>query len=328
VKSVAIIIFPGVQALDVAGPLDVFAEANRFVAREAGYAPTILGTELGPFRAANGMQIAPDKIFSDAKGRYDMILFAGGPQLPSRPIDPVLMEWLVESTPKCERYGSICNGAFALGHAGLLDGKAVATHWQDAPLLAAQFPLARVELDRIFLRDGKLVTSAGVTAGIDLSLALVAEDHGQDVALQVAKRLVVFTQRQGGQSQFSPYLNAPADATSPVAKIQTHVMEHIAESFTVKRLADVAGMSARNFARVFVQEAKVTPADFVERARVDAARNLLEGRDMVLKGVAHQCGFGSPDRMRIVFTKHLGITPTQYRANFRPQASEKSVGWL
>jgi transcriptional regulator GlxA family with amidase domain len=162
------------------------------------------------------------------------------------------------------------------------------------------------------------VTSAGVTAGIDLSLALVEENHGQDVALQVAKRLVVFTQRQCGQSQFSPYLNVPADATSPVAKIQAHVMEQIAKSITVKRLAYLAGMSARNFARVFVHKAKVTPADFVERARLDAASSLLEGRDMVLKGIARQCGFGSPDRVRIVFTKHLGMTPTQYRANFRP----------
>jgi transcriptional regulator GlxA family with amidase domain len=324
-RSVAIIIFPGVQALDVAGPLDVFAEANRFVASDAGYAATILGTERGPFRAMNGMQISPDKVFNDTESHYDMILFAGGPLLPTRPVDPVLMEWLVQNTPKCERYGSICNGAFALGHAGLLDGKAVTTHWQDAPLLAEQFPRARVELDRIYLRDGRLVTSAGVTAGIDLSLALVAEDHGQDVALSVAKRLVVFTQRQGGQSQFSPYLNVPPDEASPVAKIQSYVMGHLTESFTVKRLAHVAGMSARNFARVFVQEAKVTPAEFVERARVDAARNLLEGRDMVLKGVAHRCGFGSPDRMRIVFSKHLGMTPTQYRGNFRPQGT--AAGW-
>jgi transcriptional regulator GlxA family with amidase domain len=316
-RNVAVIIFPGVQALDVAGPLDVFAEANRFVGREAGYATTILGTEPGPFRAMNGMQIVPDKVFSDASERYDMILFAGGPLLPSRPVDPILMQWLVENAHKCERYGSICNGAFALGHAGLLDGKSVATHWQDAPLLAEKFPRARVEPDRIYLRDGKLVTSAGVTAGIDLSLALVAEDHGKDVALQVAKRLVVFTQRQGGQSQFSPYLTVPPDDASAVAKIQTYVMEHHAEKFTVKQLARVVGMSARNFARVFVQEAKMTPGEFVERARIDAARNLLERGDMVLKAVAHHCGFGSPDRMRIVFAKHLGMTPTQYRGNFQ-----------
>lgn len=165
---------------------------------------------------------------------------------------------------------------------------------------------------------------AKLTAGIDLSLALVAEDHGQDVALQVAKRLVVFTRRQGGQSQFSPYLNALGDATSPVAKIQTHVMEHIAERFTVKRLADVAGMSAGNFARVFVQEAKVTPADSVERARIDAARNLLEGRDMVLKGVAHQCGFGRSDRIRIVLPNTWARPRPSIEPTFSPGGARKT----
>jgi transcriptional regulator GlxA family with amidase domain len=199
----------------------------------------------------------------------------------------------------------------------LLDARNVVTHWQHAAQLAAQFPLARVDFDRIYLRDGQLVTSAGVTAGIDLSLALVAEDHGPQTALAVAKRLVVFAQRQGGQSQFSPYLTAPADDTSPVAKVQAHVMERIRESFTVRQLADVAGMSARNFARVFVQETGVTPHEFIERARVDAARKLLESSGAALKAVAYDCGFGTADRMRIVFTKRIGVTPMQYRERFR-----------
>jgi len=237
--------------------------------------------------------------------------------LPDSEPDPRLIGWLTSVAARCKRYGSICTGAFALGHAGLLDERSVTTHWQHAEQLATQFPRARVDFDRIYLRDERLVTSAGVTAGIDLSLALVAEDHGPRTALAVAKRLVVFAQRQGGQSQFSPYLTAPADETSAVAKVQAHVMEHIGERFTVKQLADVAAMSARNFARVFVDETGVTPHEFVERARVDAARKLLESSAAALKAIAYDCGFGTADRMRIVFVRRIGATPVQYRERFR-----------
>jgi transcriptional regulator GlxA family with amidase domain len=315
--TVAIAIFPGVQALDVAGPVDVFSEANRFIAPEDHYEVKLIGAESAPLRASNGMTLVADATFSEARRPFDLALVAGGPALPDRAPDARVLEWLANVATQGGRYGSICTGAFALGHAGLLDARHVTTHWQHAAQLAAQFPNARVDFDRIYLRDGPLVTSAGVTAGIDLSLALVAEDHGPHIALAVAKRLVVFAQRQGGQSQFSPYLTAPVDETSPVAKVQAHVMERIRESFTVKQLADVAGMSARNFARVFVQETGVTPHEFVERARVDAARKLLESSSAALKAIAYDCGFGTADRMRIVFTKRIGATPMQYRERFR-----------
>ena len=315
--TVAVAIFPGVQALDVAGPVDVFSEANQFLAPEAHYEVTLVSAEPGALRASNGMTLVADQTFEQAAQGFDLALVAGGPALPECEPEPRLTAWLVSVAARCKRYGSVCTGAFALGHAGLLDERSVTTHWQHAAQLAAQFPHARVDFDRIYLRDEQLVTSAGVTAGIDLSLALVAEDHGPRTALAVAKRLVVFAQRQGGQSQFSPYLTAPADETSAVAKVQTHVMDHIGESFTVKRLADVAGMSARNFARVFVQETGVTPHEFVERARVDAARKLLESSPAALKAIAYDCGFGTADRMRIVFTKRIGVTPMQYRERFR-----------
>ena len=316
--TVAIAIFPGVQALDVAGPVDVFSEANGFLAPDDRYEVTLVSAGPAPLRASNGMTLIADATFEKARRPFDLALVAGGPALPDgTPPDARLLEWLTHVAARCSRYGSICTGAFALGHAGLLDARNVTTHWQHAAQLAAQFPQARVDFDRIYLRDGPLVTSAGVTAGIDLSLALVAEDHGPHTALAVAKRLVVFAQRQGGQSQFSPYLTAPADETSPVAKVQAHVMQRIRESFTVKQLADVAGMSARNFARVFVLETRVTPHEFVERARVDAARKLLESSGAALKTIAYDCGFGTADRMRIVFTKRIGVTPMQYRERFR-----------
>jgi transcriptional regulator GlxA family with amidase domain len=315
--SVAIAIFPGVQALDVAGPVDVFAEANKFVTPQNRYEITLLSADPGATRASNGMTMSADDTFDRAPRRFGLALVAGGPALPIEAPDRRLIDWLATVASRCDRYGSICTGAFALGHAGLLDERRVTTHWQHAPQLAEQFPKAHVDFDSIYLRDDRLLTSAGVTAGIDLALALVAEDHGPQIALAVAKRLVVFAQRQGGQSQFSPYLTAPANDTSPVAKVQAHVMEHMGERFTVKQLADVAGMSARNFARVFVEETKVTPHDFVERARVDTARKLLESSDAAFKTIAYDCGFGTAERMRIVFTKRIGVTPSQYRARFR-----------
>ncbi|WP_179401664.1 GlxA family transcriptional regulator [Burkholderia guangdongensis] len=335
-RSVAIAIFPGVQALDVAGPIDVFSEANGFLAPGDHYAVTLLAATRSALRASNGMTLVPDATFDaafdptfdampdaapDESARtFDLALVAGGPALPDAPPDPPLTAWLTGVASHCERYGSICTGAFALGHAGLLDERHVTTHWQHAQQLADRFPRARVDFDRIYLRDDRLVTSAGVTAGIDLALSLVAEDHGARTALAVAKRLVVFAQRQGGQSQFSPYLTAPADDTSPIAKVQAHVMANIRGAFTVRQLADVAGMSARHFARVFVQETHVTPHEFVERARLDAARQMLESGDAPLKAVAWESGFGHADRMRTVFAKRLGVTPQQYRERFRREA--------
>ncbi len=176
------------------------------------------------------------------------------------------------------------------------------------------------------MRDGRLVTSAGVTAGIDLALALVSERHGPGVAISVAKRLVVVAQRQGGQSQFSPYLTAPGDAASPIARVQDHAMAHIGSRHSLQSLADQVGMSARNLARHFVQETGITPHEFVDRARIDAARMLLEGTDRALKAVAYDCGFGTADRMRIVFTERLGVTPAQYRASFQRTADQPLSG--
>lgn len=319
-RTLALIIFPGVQSLDVSGPMDVFAEANAFVAPQDGYRLLTVGTAPYPIRASNGQQLGADYTLGDADldmTDWNTVLVAGGPQLASAPDHPPLSEWLRAAAQSVPRYGSICTGAFLLGRAGLLDGKHATTHWSDAARLAAQFPLARIEHDRIHVRDGRLLTSAGVTAGIDLALAVVAEDHGQAVALAVAKRLLVLAQRQGGQSQFSPYLsNASAPDTLATA-IQQYVMNHLAEPLSVEQLADVAGMSARNFARQFVREMGVTPAEFVQRARVDAARNLLEGGPLALKAIAYRCGFGSAARMRLVFTQRFGVTPRQYRDSFR-----------
>lgn len=268
--KVVLVVHRGVQALDVAGPSDVFAEANAFIGGADRYETLLVASTRSPLRASNNMQLVPDLDFGTASGEFDIALVAGGPELPYADPDPGMIAWLRTVTSRTTVHGSICTGAFALGHAGLLTGRRVATHWQVAARLAACFPAARVEPDLIHLRDGPLVTSAGVTAGIDLALALVRERNGASVALAVAKRLVVLAQRQGGQSQFSPYLSAPADPESPIARLQTHVMGTIGQRHTLQSMADMLGMSSRNLARQFVRETGITPHEFVERARVDA----------------------------------------------------------
>jgi transcriptional regulator GlxA family with amidase domain len=317
VLKVALVVHPGVQALDVAGPNDVFAEANGFVAREDRYETLLVGRDRAPLRASNNMQLVPDLSFAEANGPFDLVLVAGGPDLPHLEPDPDMNAWLRDMASRTDIYGSICTGAFALGHAGLLDGRRVTTHWQIADKLASDFPSARVEPDLIYVSDGPLITSAGVTAGVDLALALVRQHHGAAAAVSVAKRLVVLAQRQGGQSQFSPYLSAPADPESPVARLQNHVILNVAQRHTLQSLAEAGGMSPRNLARQFVREAGITPHEFVERARIDAARMLLEATHLPLKSVAYDCGFGTADRMRFAFAARLGVTPAQYRQNFQ-----------
>ena len=315
-QAVAIVVYEGVQALDVAGPMDVFSEANTFLDAGDRYETALIASHRGVLRASNGMRLVADLTFEEATRGFDIILVAGAPTPPLTPPEAPVVQWMRGLPSRSSVYGSICTGAFLLGYAGLLDGRRVTTHWQDAQALAARFPQAWVEPDLIHVRDGALITAAGVTAGIDLGLALVGERHGAQTSLKVAKRLVVVAQRQGGQSQFSPYLTAPADPQSPIARIQDHVMAHIANRHTLESLAAVVRMSPRSLARHFVEATGITPHEFVERARVDAARMMLEGSDRPLKAVAIECGFGSADRMRIVFNTRLGLTPAQYRASF------------
>jgi transcriptional regulator GlxA family with amidase domain len=302
--------------------MDVFCEANAFLASTDQYETVLVAAHRNLLRASNGMRLVADLTFEEAAGGFDIALVAGTPTPPEAVSDPCLLQWVQELPWRSSVYGSICTGAFVLGYAGLLDDRRVTTHWQDAQALAARFPKAKVEPDLIYVRDGRLITAAGVTAGIDLGLALVGQRHGAETALKVAKRLVVVAQRQGGQSQFSPYLTAPADPGSPIARIQDHVMANIGDRHTLDSLAAVVGMSPRNLARHFGQVTGTTPHDFIERARVDAARMMLEASDRPLKAIAFDCGFGSVDRMRIVFSTRLGVTPVQYRTSFRRAVSE------
>lgn len=315
-RTVALVVFSGVQSLDVTGPMDVFAEANRFLPPEEHYLLDVIGVERGLLHCSNGLAIQAHRHFSEALEGYDLLLCAGGPGLPQQHFGDAFYAWLIDQSQRSNRFGSICNGAFMLARAGLLDGRTATTHWSDAAALTTLCPTTQVEADRLYVQDGELFTSAGVTAGIDLSLYLLSKDHGPEVALNVAKRLVVFTQRSGGQSQFSPFLTPHAQASSPVAEVQQYVLANLTGDLTIAELAKASNMSQRNFSRVFVRESKVTPAEFVERARVDAARVILESGNSPLKTVAYHCGFRDAYHMRSVFKRRLGVSPQQFRMSF------------
>jgi transcriptional regulator GlxA family with amidase domain len=323
--KVAIVVFDGAQALDVAGPLDVFAEANSFLPEHQRYEVSVVGKEAGTVACSNGMQLAVSQGFADNDIQWDLLLVAGGPRLPDTPPSDAFLAWLQRQALGAKRFGSVCNGAFVLAHAGLLDGKEVTTHWADAGRLSSEFPHANVQPDRIFVRDGRLFTSAGVTAGIDLCLSLVTEDWGHELAVRVAKRLVVYIQREGGQSQYSPYIGAGKEEDPILSKVQRYVSEHLTETLSIEELASAASVSRRTLSRVFAKNAKVTPSVFVEQIRVDTARKFLEDTDAPLKTVAFKCGFHSATHMRTTFSRRLNVTPKEYRLRFRGDAAPQQL---
>lgn len=317
--NVALVVFDGVQSLDVAGPLDVFAEANKFLPPESQYKVSLVGVQPDRVRCSNGMELVVPVDYLHYTDDPELVLVAGGPRLIEARPSKQFLSWLADKSQKARRYGSVCSGAFLLGHAGLLDGKQVTTHWDEIARLGEQFPRARMRPDKIFVRDDRLFTCAGVSAGIDLCLALVADDWGHEIALKVAKRLIVYIRREGGQSQYSPYLAVGPEEETIVAKVLRYVSDHIGEALSIEQLADAVGVSRRTFSRVFAKSADVTPSAFVEQVRVDHARKLLEQTDVPLKTVAFRCGFHSATHMRMIFTRRLNTTPKEYRTRFHRQ---------
>ena len=316
-KSVAIIVPPNAQSLDVSGPLDAFLEANRHTAGGPVYEVRLVATRPGRTIKVGGMSLVADSsIFDDARP-IDTMLVAGTPDYAIAYTSTDFHTWLRRRAPRARRYGSVCTGAFFLGAAGLLDGMSATTHWQHAAELAERFPAARVVPDQIYVEDGALYTSAGVTAGIDLALKLIEDDHGRDLALTVARRLVVFLKRPGGQSQFSAHLAAQIVDEGKIRSLQHWILDHLPLDLSLEALASRVAMSVRNFTRVFQGETGTTPADFVEMARVDAARRLLEESEIALQRVASRCGFASADTMRRAFLRRIGTGPSDYRERFR-----------
>lgn len=304
-----------VHSLELAGLMDVFAEANAR-AETSVYDVAVVAEDDRTVRCASGLRVLPDFAFETCPASPDTLLVAGSVGVPRSPGLKVI-DWLTRMAPQTRRYGSVCTGAFLLGEAGLLKGRSVTTHWQFASLLAERFPEAKVEGDRVFVRDGSMITAAGSSAAIDLGLSLVEEDLGREVALYVARRLVVFLKRPGDQSQFSVHLAAQAVDRSRLYNVQQYVLNHPAEDLSVTTLAKIAAMSARNFTRVFSQEVGISPSDYVDLTRIDVARFLLEGSRLSIASIAEKSGFGSARAMRRAFLSHVGVTPSDYRDRFR-----------
>lgn len=311
-RTIGILALPGVQMLDVAGPLDVFAEANIQSGRPA-YVPQVVAMADGPVISSSGLRVLPDMVLRlDTPAAFDTLLVAGAPHLADVPADPGLVGWLRIHAPRSRRFGSVCSGAMVLAAAGLLDRRRVTTHWAVAGSLARLYPQIRVEADALHVRDGPLRTAAGVTAGLDLALSLVEEDLGRAVAKAVAAQLVMFFKRPGGQLQFSRHGEVKPAGRSALQEIQRWVMANPAADADLATLAARAGVSPRHFARLFRQEIGVTPASWVEAVRIDAARWRLEAGDRP-KQAAAACGFADIDTFRRAFQRRLGVTPAEYR---------------
>lgn len=315
-KTVVLLALPGVQLLDISGPLDVFAEANAQAGIEM-YRLLVAASEPGPLRSSSGVRLMPDWIISrDGEQAIDTLLVAGCPNATEMPADHTVVDWLRRRAPKARRFGSVCSGAFFLAATGLLDGRRITTHWAVAERLAQQFPKVQVDEDAIQISDGPLRTAAGVTAGLDLALALVEEDLGREIAMRVASQLVMFFKRPGGQMQFSRKGEAAPAGRAALQELQRWIVANPALDHSVASLAKRLDLSPRHFARLFRSDVGLTPASWVEAARVSAARQLLEQGHALPKQVAAHCGFADADTLRRAFARHVGVTPAEYRKRF------------
>jgi len=318
-QRVDIVVYPGFKAMEAVGPMTVFDYANVQLAQRGlppAYAVRVVSLETGPVRSDTLMTL-------EATGRLDTVLLPDialivGARDIERAVAqaPAIVPWARAVAPRIGRLIALCSGTFFLAAAGLLDGRRATTHWSVAGLLRQRFPAVEVDADAIFIRQGNLWTSAGVTAGIDLALAVVEEDLGREIALNLARELVVFLKRPGGQSQFSVHLASQATGHGGIRGVQDWILGNLSQEFSMSELAARAAMSERNFRRVFARETGSSPAAFIEAARVEAARRLLEQDGMPLKGIAAQSGFASDEALRRAFLRRVGVTPREYRERF------------
>ena len=313
-RRVVIVIFPGVQPIDAIGPAEVFRTAG--LLDPPGYTVELVAANPGTVRSTT-VGLAVDRSIAGCRGPIDTLIVAGGTGTRHATENPRLVSWVRTAAKRSRRVCSVCTGTFILGAAGLLEDRRVTTHWASCDLLAEQYPSATVEPDQIWVRDGELYTSAGVTAGMDLALALVEDDLGRATALETARWLVVFVKRPGGQSQFSAQLAAQTADREPLRELQDWIAGNLDADLSVPALAARAHMSERNFARAFRKELGMTPAAYVETARVEAARIALESGETPVEAVARANGFGTVETMRRAFHRRLGVGPADYRARFK-----------
>lgn len=321
-RRVGIVAFPGSQILDITGPLAVFAEADqicqkRFNTGQAGYQVELIST--GSDRLIEcycGVNLTARTDFRSVSGKFDTLLIAGGYGVLQADKVAGFLPWLRNMSRKTRRIGSVCSGSYALAAAGLLDGKRATTHWYCCQQFAERFPAVEFDANPIFIRDGNVYTSAGVTTGIDMSLALVEEDWGAELALLVSRALVVFLRRPGSQSQFSASLSLQTSDRAPLRELQAWLLDNLSQPLSVEQMAVQAGMSPRNFSRVFTAQIGATPARFLTQIRVEAARRRLEESSQSIELIAEECGFGSAESMRSAFQRLLHVSPQEYRNRF------------
>jgi transcriptional regulator GlxA family with amidase domain len=316
-RRIVMLAFKGAQLLDVTGPLQILSAVRDERPGDGGYTLTLLAEAKGAFVTSSGVQLVADGDYSALPEDIDTLLVAGGDGTRGAMRNPLLRDAIAKGAQRARRIASVCTGAFLLADAGLLAGKRATTHWRSVRLLARAYPDITVEPDAIYVCDGKIWTSAGVTAGMDLALALVREDFGEDIALAIARRHVLFLMRPGGQSQFSAHLASDANARGRLAPLLRWIPEHVGETLDVPALARAAKMSERSFARAFRRETGDTPARYVERVRLDAARRMLSASQLAIGTVAVRTGFGSEERMRRAFQRHLKVSPASFRERFQ-----------
>jgi transcriptional regulator GlxA family with amidase domain len=317
IRIVEVLTYPAAKLLDVTGPVQVFATANDLVVKAGGAPPYLLKVVAQGGEGATtsaGVTLAAGPL-TQGREALDTLLVAGGEGAEAAAENPVLVDWVRQRAARARRVASVCTGAVVLASAGLLDGRRAATHWEYCARLAQRFPAVRVEPDPIFVCDGPVWTSAGVTAGIDLALALVEEDLGRSVALAVARHLVVFLKRPGGQAQFSAALALQA-ADDRFGALHDWINSHLGDDLSLSVLADQAGMSERSFSRHYAEATGQTPARAIEKLRLEAARRLLSESRTPVKRIAQRCGFGSEETMRRSFLRLLAVTPQDYRSRF------------
>jgi len=314
-RRIVLLGFDEVQSLDIVGPLEVFDAAERL--RPGSYAHEVVSLDGRAFSTSSGLAITPAGSLGHRLGPIDTLVVPGGIGVRAATRDVALVASIADAAARSRRVASVCTGAFLLAAAGLLDGRRATTHWASAGSLAKRYPTVDVEPDSIFVQDGRLWTSAGVTAGIDLALALVEQDCGRETSLEVARWLIVFAKRPGGQAQFSAPLTAQLAERHPIRAAQELVRAHPESDLTVEALAAHAHMSVRGFARAFRREVGATPAVYVETVRVERATQMIETTGLALEQVATSCGFGTVETLRRAFRRRLGVSPSQYRDRFR-----------
>jgi transcriptional regulator GlxA family with amidase domain len=328
-RSVVIATFEAGQILDVTGPLEVFSSASRFLPA-VRYRTQVVTTGGGSVRANCGLEFASSAI-GDVTGPVDTLMVAGGSGMDRAVADSELLAQIRRLAADARRVTSVCSGAFVLAAAGLLSGRRATTHWADCRLLGDTYADVTVNSDAIYVHDGNVWTSAGVTAGIDLALALVADDHGHQAAATVARQLVVYLQRSGGQAQYSALLAGQAADTEPVRDLLSWLRDHLADDLSVAALARQINLSERQFSRVFKAEVGATAADHVEAVRLESACRLLETTNRTIEQIARTCGFGTPETMNRTFRRRLNTTPGEHRHHFRgdtPVMRARSATWV